>query len=35
MVTDNFENFETDFIPKLKSIKVPTLIIWGKNDEVN
>ena len=34
MIKTDFEKFETVFKPRLKSIKVQTLILWGKNDEV-
>lgn len=35
LVTTELQNFETNLQFKLSAIKVPTLIIWGKNDEVS
>ena len=30
----NSNNFENDLLGKFKGIKIPTLIVWGQDDEV-
>ena len=34
LVTNELDNFETDFKPRFQEIHTKTLVIWGKNDEM-
>ena len=34
LVSIDLEKFETDLKHKISSIKIPTLIVWGEDDEV-
>ena len=35
LVTEELEKFETEFKTKINTLKMPTLIVWGVNDQVS